>query len=190
MNVPATFTAFPDFEAFWTERSPFMIELIKSEFVSFLLQRHIQWAPVEMTASPPLAQPAPPLAQPAPPLAQPAPTLAQPAPTLAQPAPTLAQSAPTEAVPATRIGRDRLFSELVAVYAEAMEYPSEVFTETVELEGELGIDSVKQTEILGRIRETYKLPRLPANVRISDFKTMGQIVDLVFANQGKAAGAT
>jgi acyl carrier protein len=169
MNVPATFTAFPDFEAFWAERSPFMIELIKSEFVSFLLQRHIQCAPVETTASPPLAQPAPPLAQPAPPLAQPA---------------------PAEAAPATRIGRDRLFSELVGVYAEAMEYPSEVFTETVELEGELGIDSVKQTEILGRIRETYKLPRLPANVRISDFKTMGQIVDLVFANQGTAAGAT
>ena len=169
MNVPATLTAFADFEAFWAERSPFMIELIKSEFVSFLLQRHIQCTPVEMTASPPLAQPAPPLTQPAPPLAQPA---------------------PTEAAPATRIGRDRLFSELVAVYAEAMEYPSEVFTETVELEGELGIDSVKQTEILGRIRETYKLPRLPANVRISDFKTMGQIVDLVFANQGKAAGAT
>src|ERR1700677_1537725 len=104
MNVPATFTAFPDFEAFWAERSPFMIELLKSEFVSFLLQRHIQCMPVEMTASPPLAQPAPPLAQPAPPLAQPAPPLAQLAPPLAQPA-------PTEAAPATRIGRDRLFSE-------------------------------------------------------------------------------
>jgi acyl carrier protein len=162
MNVPATFTAFPDFEAFWAERSPFMIELIKSEFVSFLLQRHIQWTPVEMTASPPFVQPAPPLAQPL----------------------------PAEAAPVTRLGRDRLFSELVAVYAEAMEYPPEVFTETVELEAELGIDSVKQTEILGRIREAYKLPRLPANVRINDFKTMGQIVDLVFANQGKAAAAT
>jgi hypothetical protein len=31
--------------------------------------------------------------------------------------------------------------------------------------------------------------RLPANVRISDFKTMGQVVDLVFAHQGKAAVA-
>jgi acyl carrier protein len=161
MNVPATFTAFPDFEAFWAERSPFMIELIKSEFVSFLLQRHIQWTPVEITASPPM-----------------------------QPAPPLAQPPPAEAAPVTRLGRDRLFSELVAAYAEAMEYPPEVFTETVELEAELGIDSVKQTEILGRIREAYKLPRLPANVRINDFKTMGQIVDLVFANQGKAAAAT
>jgi acyl carrier protein len=161
MNIPATFTAFPDFEAFWAERSPFMIELIKSEFVSFLLQRHIQWTPVEMTASLPV-----------------------------QPAPPLAQPASAEAAPVTRLGRDRLFSELVAVYAEAMEYPPEVFAETVELEGELGIDSVKQTEILGRIREAYKLPRLPANVRINDFKTMGQIVDLVFANQGKAAAET
>jgi acyl carrier protein len=133
-----------------------MLELFKSEFVNFLSrQRHIQWTPVEMTASPPLAQPA-----------------------------------PAEAAPVMPLGRDRLFSDLVSVYAEAMEYPPEVFTETVELEAELGIDSVKQTEILGRISETYRLPRLPANVRINDFKTMGQIVDLVFANQGKAAVAT
>jgi malonyl CoA-acyl carrier protein transacylase len=99
------------------------------------------------------------------------------------------QPAPAEATPVTGLGRDRLFSDLVAVYAAAMEYPPEVFTEPVQLEAELGIDSVKQTEILGRISETYKLPRLPPNVRISDFKTMGQIVDLVFANQGKAAAA-
>ena len=163
MNTAAPVTAFPDFEAFWAERSAFMLELIKSEFVNFLIrQRHIQWTPVEMTSSPPLTQPAPPLTQPAPP----------------------------QAAPVTQLGRDRLFSDLVAVYAQAMEYPPEVFTETVELEAELGIDSVKQTEILGRISETYKLPRLPANVRINDFKTMGQIVDLVFANQGKAAVAT
>jgi len=177
MNTAAPVTAFPDFEAFWAERSAFMLELIKSEFVNFLIrQRHIQWTPVEMTSSPPLTQPAPPLTQPAPPLTQPAPPLTQPA--------------PPQAAPVTQLGRDRLFSDLVAVYAQAMEYPPEVFTETVELEAELGIDSVKQTEILGRIRETYKLPRLPANVRMSDFKTMGQIVDLVFANQGKAAVAT
>src|SRR5262249_5280479 len=88
------------------------------------------------------------------------------------------------AAPASRA---ELFTELVAIYAEAMEYPPEVFTETVELEAELGIDSVKQTEIMGRIGELYALPRLPANVRISDFKTMGQVADIVFANQGKAA---
>ena len=54
-----------------------------------------------------------------------------------------------------------VFAELVAVYAEAMEYPPEVFTETVELEAELGIDSVKQTEIMGRLSDTYGLPKLP-----------------------------
>jgi acyl carrier protein len=179
----APLNAFDDFDAFWTERSPFMLELIKSQFISFLLQqRHIQWTPVEMTASPPVPQAAPPLAQPA--LAV---TQAPPAVTQAPAAVT--HPAPAEASPLTQLGREQLFSDLVAVYANAMEYPPEVFTETVELEAELGIDSVKQTEILGRISETYKLPRLPANVRINDFKTMGQIVELVFANQGKAAVA-
>ncbi len=153
MNDPFCYSALPEFETFWKERSPFMLAFIKSEFANFLMQRqHVQWTPVEMTAASP-------------------------------PAP----SAPAEAEPVATIGRDKLFAELVAVYADAMEYPPEVFTETVELEAELGIDSVKQTEILGRISATYALPRLPANVRISDFKTMGQIVDLVFTNQGKAA---
>jgi malonyl CoA-acyl carrier protein transacylase len=155
MSVAPNSNVFADFEAFWAERSPFILALIKSEFTTFLLQQgKIRWTPVEMAAPPP------------------------------------APHTPAEAPAMTRVGRDRLFSDLVAVYAEAMEYPPEVFTEPVELEAELGIDSVKQTEILGRISETYKLPRLPANVRISDFKTMGQIVDLVFANQGRAAAAS
>jgi malonyl CoA-acyl carrier protein transacylase/acyl carrier protein len=151
MNAPLPDAVFPEFEAFWNERGPFVLALIKSEFTGFLMRQRNN---VEMTPVSPLAPPA-----------------------------------PAEAEPVTLFRRDKLFLELVAVYAEAMEYPPEVFTETVELEAELGIDSVKQTEILGRISETYALPKLPANVRLSDFKTMGDIVDLVFANKGKAAVA-
>jgi malonyl CoA-acyl carrier protein transacylase/acyl carrier protein len=161
MNAPVPSAAFPEFEEFWRERSPFILALIRSEFVSFLMQqRHIQWMPVGMTASTPLVPPVTP-----PP-----------------PQPAMAQ-------PVSPPRREKLFSEIVGIYAEAMEYPTEVFTETVELEAELGIDSVKQAEIMGRLSETYELPRLPANVRLSDFKTVGQVVDLVFANHGKAAVA-
>lgn len=87
------------------------------------------------------------------------------------------------------IPRDQLFAQLVAIYAEAMEYPTEVFTEAIELEAELGIDSVKQTEIIGRISSAYGLPPLPATFRSGDFKTMGQIVDFVFSMQNQAAVA-
>jgi acyl carrier protein len=166
--------SFVDFEAFWKERSPFIMALIRAEFVSFLLLQHqqVRWSPAEMSLP---ALPVPP----------------GPEPEARQPAAPVAIRQPEQrtSASAARVGRDRLFKELVAIYAEAMEYPPEVFTETVELEAELGIDSVKQTEIMGRLGELYGLPPMPANVRISDFKTMGAVVDLVFANQGKAAVA-
>ncbi|MFN6995706.1 MAG: acyltransferase domain-containing protein [Aquincola tertiaricarbonis] len=103
------------------------------------------------------------------------------------PAPAAVPVAPAVTVPAAALPRAELFAQLVAIYAQAMEYPPEVFTEGVELESELGIDSVKQTEIIQRISAQYRLPPLPANFRAGDIKTMGQIVDFVHANVGRPA---
>ncbi len=99
----------------------------------------------------------------------------------AAPAPT---APPVNGKPKPAVPRDKLFSELVTIYAQAMEYPEEVFKDEVELEAELGIDSVKQSEIIRRISAQYHLPPPPANFRAGDFKTMGQIVDFVFTHQG------
>jgi malonyl CoA-acyl carrier protein transacylase len=173
MNAPVPSVLFTDFEAFWKERSPVIMTLLRSEFLSFLLmqQQRVCWSPVEMSMAAPVAPsiPEPDIAKPAVP---------------STPAPEQQVGRDGDA---PLVSRDKLFTSLVTVYADAMEYPPEVFTESVELEAELGIDSVKQTEIMGRVSEMYALPKLPANVRISDYKTMGQIVDLVFANQGKLA---
>jgi len=148
-----------------------MLWQIKSEFERFLMQRHFQRNSTN---------------------AEPSDTAVS-APVAAFHSTTIAPAAaqPTAAEP-VRLGgnavpREKLFKELVSIYAEAMEYPPEVFTEAVELEAELGIDSVKQTEIMGRVSHLYGLPRLPANVRIGDYKTMGQIAELVFTHQYKAA---
>ncbi|MGY2063300.1 hypothetical protein ACW9HQ_51120, partial [Nocardia gipuzkoensis] len=40
--------------------------------------------------------------------------------------------------------RRELFQQLVVLYADALEYPPEVFDEDTDLEAELGVDSVKQ----------------------------------------------
>ena len=85
------------------------------------------------------------------------------------------------------ITRDALFRELAHVYANALEYPPEVFTEQVELEAELGIDSVKQTELLARVAEQYRLPERPADFRLSDYRTMGDITDFVYSMLPKKA---
>jgi acyl carrier protein len=61
-----------------------------------------------------------------------------------------------------------------------MEYPAEVFTEDVALEAELGIDSVKQMELLGKLESKYGLPPRPEDFRLSDYGTLGKITDFVY----------
>ena len=81
-------------------------------------------------------------------------------------------------------------SALADMYATALEYPVEVFTEDVALEADLGIDSVKQTELLARAAERYGLPEPPADFRLGDYDTMGKVVDYLWSARGAAAPST
>ncbi|MBF6212888.1 acyltransferase domain-containing protein [Nocardia puris] len=77
--------------------------------------------------------------------------------------------------------RSQLLRELTSFYADALEYPSEVFDEDTDLEAELGVDSVKQTELLGRVGAQYGLPPRPADFKVGDHNTLGRIADLIIA---------
>jgi [acyl-carrier-protein] S-malonyltransferase len=85
------------------------------------------------------------------------------------------------------LDRAVLVAELVAMYAAALEYPPEVFDEEVELEADLGVDSVKQTELLARVSERYRLPAPDAEFRVGDHPTLARVADLVLG--GRAVGA-
>jgi acyl carrier protein len=100
---------------------------------------------------------------------------------LSQPAPIIQPEAVavSEAEPVHT--RKSIAAELIRMYAAALEYPEEVFSEEVQLEAELGIDSVKQTELLARVSEQYHLPARPADFRLSDYDTMGKIIDFVYS---------
>ncbi|MER5389805.1 acyltransferase domain-containing protein [Saccharopolyspora sp. NPDC002686] len=67
--------------------------------------------------------------------------------------------------------------KLRKMYSDALEYPEEVFTDDVELEAELGIDSVKQVELLTRVSETFGLPMPADGFRLADYDKMGKVVD-------------
>ena len=49
-----------------------------------------------------------------------------------------------------------------------LEYPPEVLEQDVELEADLGIDSVKQTELLARAAERFGLPGAPQDLVVAD----------------------
>jgi acyl carrier protein len=99
------------------------------------------------------------------------------------PAPVSAPAAverATGVVVAETITRADLQRKIVAMYAAALEYPEEVFTPDVELESELGVDSVKQTELLGRLSAEYALPPRPADFRLASYNTLRKVTDFVF----------
>ena len=75
-------------------------------------------------------------------------------------------------VPSQGVYRDR--------DATALEYPVEMFTEAVELEADLVVDPVTQTEILPHAADRYQLPTRPTDFRLSGYSTTGGVADFVF----------
>ena len=76
---------------------------------------------------------------------------------------------------------DDLWPEIRRMYATTLEYPPEELTPDAELEAELGVDSVKQMEMLSRLQERYGLPPLPDEFRLTTLNTLGKVVDYIAA---------
>jgi acyl transferase domain-containing protein len=89
--------------------------------------------------------------------------------------------------PQTRraLTRDQLAGELRTMFAAALEYPEDVFTDEALLEDELGVDSLKQGEMLARVAERYGFQATDSDVQQGGYKTMGEVVDLVYAELSK-----
>ncbi|MGW7031180.1 acyltransferase domain-containing protein [Streptomyces xanthophaeus] len=92
------------------------------------------------------------------------------------------------AAPADRPGREEVFAVLRTLYAQALEYPEEVFTPGALLEAELGVDSVKQVELLSRASTHYGLPARASDFRLGDYETLDKIAGLITDELGSLAG--
>ncbi|MBW4717308.1 acyltransferase domain-containing protein [Saccharothrix obliqua] len=75
--------------------------------------------------------------------------------------------------------RRRVLAELRELYAAALEYPADLLTEDALLEAELGVDSLKQTSLLGRVVERFGLADRPAELPVWELPTLGRIADYV-----------
>jgi len=106
--------------------------------------------------------------------------------------------APAAAVPpaqppaeaAAAAARDAILAVVRRTYAEALEYPEEVLTEDAHLEADLGVDSIKRTEVLARLRGHFGLGAPAAGLRPGDYLTVGAVTDLISASvSGERNGA-
>ena len=120
-------------------------------------------------------------------LALPAPVAPAPMAVAALPPPSVvAMQAPaTVAAPPQAPGVD-LHTLMLAIVAEKTGYPVEMLGLQMELESDLGIDSIKRVEILSAMRERAPgLPEVNAS-EMAALRTLGQIVDYMAGRSGKA----
>ncbi|MGW4134209.1 acyltransferase domain-containing protein [Amycolatopsis japonica] len=122
----------------------------------------------------PLASSVSPLVETAPPVPAPRPQQMFPV-----PAPAAAPAQETMRPPA----RAEVLSRLQELYAEALEYPVEVLTEDAALEADLGVDSMRQTELLTKARQMFDLPAPAAGFRSTDLDTLAKVTDYVTAGR-------
>jgi acyl carrier protein len=79
---------------------------------------------------------------------------------------------------------------LLEIVAEKTGYPAEMLESDMDMEADLGIDSIKRVEILGAMEE--QVPGLPAveAEALAELRTLGQIVELMSRTDSPVAEAT
>ena len=131
--------------------------------------------PSATTAVPVSAAPVAPVAKPAAPAAPTAPAAV-----VAKPALAAAAAAPS--------ATDSVLEKVLAIVSEKTGYPRDMLDPDLDLEADLGIDTVKQAEVFAMVRETYNIPRQD-NLKLRDYPTLRHVVGYVESSRGMAPAA-
>ena len=74
-------------------------------------------------------------------------------------------------------------ADVVSMVAERTGYPEEMLELDLDMEADLGIDTVKQAELLAELREKYGLPE-NQELQLKDYPTLRKVIGYVSANSG------
>ncbi len=89
-----------------------------------------------------------------------------------------AESAVMVATPVVAIDFSNLGSTLLGIVSEKTGYPSEMLDLEMDMEADLGIDSIKRVEILGGLQELYPDMPKPDNLEeLAALRTLGEIAE-------------
>ena len=106
------------------------------------------------------------------------------------PAAVVAQPATSNQQPATTgIDKSKLEGILLTVISEKTGYPAEMLELSMDMEADLGIDSIKRVEIFGAMTEDYpEVSGINPN-DLTELRTLGQIVDYLAGKTGGSVGS-
>ncbi|MCB9158594.1 MAG: hypothetical protein H6644_01845 [Caldilineaceae bacterium] len=97
---------------------------------------------------------------------------------------TPAPQAPTTPPPATA---DGITTQVLGVVAEKTGYPQEMLDPELDMEADLGIDTVKQAETFASIRERFEIPA-QEGLSLRDYPTLQSVIDFVKSMRPELVG--
>ncbi|MGK5094213.1 SDR family NAD(P)-dependent oxidoreductase [Deltaproteobacteria bacterium TL4] len=104
------------------------------------------------------------------------------------PSATLIPVASVEVVaPASHVNIQSITKVMLSVVSDKTGYPVEMLELGMDLEADLGIDSIKRVEILGTVQDQFpKLPEIKPE-ELAELRTLGQIIEYLGASTGAAS---
>ena len=98
--------------------------------------------------------------------------------------------APVPAVASPKNGAGESVKErILALMVEKTGYPKDMLDVDLDLEADLGVDTVKQAEMFAAIREIYNIPR-DENRKLRDYPTLAHVIRFVYEKRPDLAGGT
>ena len=89
--------------------------------------------------------------------------------------------------PAQLSASDSVKERILALVVEKTGYPKDMLDLDLDLEADLGVDTVKQAELFAAIREIYNIPR-DENRKLRDYPTLAHVIRFVFEKRPDLAG--
>jgi acyl transferase domain-containing protein/acyl carrier protein/NAD(P)-dependent dehydrogenase (short-subunit alcohol dehydrogenase family)/3-hydroxymyristoyl/3-hydroxydecanoyl-(acyl carrier protein) dehydratase len=94
------------------------------------------------------------------------------------------QVKPEETVREVGIVKSGLEQVVISIVSEKTGYPPDMLEADLDMEADLGIDTVKQVELFAAIREHYKLEQ-EEGVNLSNYSTIGSVVQYIAGRLGE-----
>ncbi len=91
------------------------------------------------------------------------------------------------ALPGVGLDREVIRQAVLDLVAEKTGYPQDMLDPELDMEADLGVDTVKQAEIFAVIRETYSIHR-DENLKLRDFPTINHVIGFVMDRATAPAG--
>ncbi|MBR58675.1 MAG: hypothetical protein CMH54_11735 [Myxococcales bacterium] len=104
------------------------------------------------------------------------------------PAPKVEVKAHVAPAPTGSLDRDEVLKSLLTMVAEQSGYPVDMLAPDLDLEADLGIDTVKQAELFASVREKYNIAPVE-DLQLSDYATLNKIADFVLERSGTDSAA-